>query len=135
MDLFEENLAKLVSQYDPNNINLSRDIYDFSQIESANESSLPYFLKVGKLGNSTLTFPALVPFIDSKGIVYLYHKSEAEFSKLYMQNILFELINKITPNQIEIVIYDPTFLGVPFNYVSQVSLDNVSIELVTDENH
>jgi hypothetical protein len=135
MDLFEENLSSLIGQYNPNNINLSRDIYDFSKTETQNVSSLPYFLKVGKLENSAFAFPALVPFIDNKGIVYLYHKSEVDFSKLYIQNLLFELINKITPNQIEIVIYDPTFLGVPFNYISQVSLDNVSIELVTDENH
>jgi len=135
MKTFEEKMVGLLGEINPNNINLSKDIYDFSQIEKANQSNLPFFLKVGKLKNSSLSFPALVPFIDAKGMVYLYHKTDEEHSKLYMQNILFELINKISPNQVEIVIYDPTYLGVPFNYVSQVALDNVSIELVTDENH
>lgn len=135
MQQFEESIAELIQEIDPRNINLSRDIYDFEQMEKANVNQLPYFLRVGKMKNTSLTFPALVPFIDSKGVIYLYNNADEEHAKLYMQNLLFELIEKISPNNIDIVVYDPVYLGVPFNYISQVALDNVSVELITDEQH
>jgi hypothetical protein len=135
MELFEQIVSELIQELDPRNINLTRDIYNFAQIEKANVNQLPFFLRVGKLKNSTLTFPALVPFIDSKGIIYLYNNLDEEHSKLYIQNLLFELIGKISPNNIDILIYDPVYLGVPFSYISQLAMDNVSVELITDEQH
>lgn len=135
MQQFEQSMTELIQDIDPRRINLSADLYNFGDIEKANVNQLPYFLRVGKLKNNSISLPALVPFIDSKGMVYLYNNADEEHAKLYMQNILFELIGKISPNNIDIIIYDPVYLGVPFSYISQVALDNVSVELLTDEQH
>jgi hypothetical protein len=135
MKQFDESITELIAEIDPRKINLSTDLYNFSQIEKMDANKLPFFLRVGKLVNNSISIPALVPFIDSKGMIYLYNSADEYYAKDYMQNLLFELIRKISPNKIDIIIYDPVYLGVPFKPILQNNLDNVIPELITDEQH
>ncbi len=138
MSQFEQSITELIQEIEPRKINLSNSIYNFSQIEKANVNQLPYFLRVGKLKNNSISLPALVPFIDSKGMVYLYNQADERNAKLYIQNLLLDLIGKLSPAKIHIVIYDPTSLGDTFNDVRRTimdeSWDNIEIDgVVIDE--
>ena len=134
METFENKMHELIEEINPRKINISNASFDFNSIQNQSFQNLPLFLNFGILRNNSIKVPALVPFVETKGIVYLYRKVELDFSKIFIQNLLFELINKITPNKIEIVIYDPTFLGSHFNMINKVNLENVNVELLTEEN-
>lgn len=137
MQTFEQSMNQLMQEIDPRRINLSNDIYNFSQLEKANANQLPYFLQVGRLKNSSLSLPALVPFIDSPGMIYLYNRTDEDNAKQYMQNLLVDLINKISPNLLDIIVYDPVYLGNPFlpikKFTADKQIENVTIELIHEE--
>lgn len=133
MDQFEKNIKELIKEVDPQSIDLSRKIYDFAPLENDCINELPYYLCVGRLSNNSISFPALVPFISSKGIIYLYNITDQENAKLYIQNLLLDLINKLPTNLVDIILYDPVYLGEPFTNILKIGLVNVSTELLTDD--
>lgn len=107
---------------------------DFSSFIEKNENRLPYFIEIGKFSDISFRLPALIPFIDSKGIVFSYDKHNEENFKQYIQYLLFQIIEKISPNNIEIVIYDPIYLGTSFNSLRKVAPRNVLIDVLSNEN-
>jgi len=133
MQNFESELAKLINEFDPEKIDLSHNNYYFEEHEKANINRLPFFINIGNLTNNSLTLPALLPFIENKGLIFHYVYSEEGNAMLFIQNLILQIINRIIPNKIDIIIYDPAFLGAHFSNLSRLTSDQILVEILTNE--
>lgn len=133
MQNFESEMAKLINEFDPDKIDLSQKIYNFEEHEKVKINRFPLFLKIGNLKNNTLTLPALVPFLENKGITFQYGYTEEKNAILFIQNLILQIINRILPNKIAIIIYDPAFLGAHFSIISRLSSEQIQVDIVTNE--
>lgn len=126
----EESIQRLLKK---NATDLIQDV-DFTYFLDKNENHLPYFLEIGRFKDIPYRLPALVPFIDSKGIVYSYDKQDEDNYREYFQSLLFQIIYKMHPNNLEIVIYDPIYLGISYSNIVKSAPENVSVDVLLNEN-
>ena len=134
MESFNKKIDDLILELNKNKEKINTNISDITSIENNNENKLPYYLNVGKLRNSALELPFLIPFLESKGIVFSYDKNDENNIKFHIQTLLFNLINKVFPFNIEIIIYDPINLGVSYNRLKKLGSDNLTVDVLTEEN-
>lgn len=126
----EESIQKLVQK----NITDCIQEVDFTSFLDNSENHLPYFLEIGRFKDIPFRLPALVPFIDSKGIVYSYDKQDEDNYREYIQSLIFQIIAKISPSNLEIVIYDPIYLGISFSNIVRAAPGNVFVDVLSNEN-
>lgn len=134
MQDFNEKIEQLIVDINKKKLNVNFDTSDIGNIELQNENKLPYFLNIGKLRNSEIKLPFLIPFLESKGIVFSYDKNDENNIKFHVQTLLFNLVDKIFPFNIEIIIYDPVNLGVSYNRLKKLDADSVTVDVLTEEN-
>jgi S-DNA-T family DNA segregation ATPase FtsK/SpoIIIE len=134
MESFNKKIEDLIDELNQNKEKINTNVSDIISIENNNENKLPYFLNVGKLRNSALELPFLIPFLESKGIVFSYDKNDENNIKFHIQTLLLNLVDKIFPFNIEISIYDPVNLGVSYNHLKKLASDNLTVDVLTEEN-
>lgn len=96
-------------------------------------SSLPELFKIGNLLHPNgMSFPALIPLKDIKGLAFELNDTNREEIHLCIQHIALQIIHQLNPKLCKITVIDPKKMGSNFRFIRKLSRANVG-ELIYDD--
>jgi hypothetical protein len=109
------------------------DFYEKYIQNNKQSSRLPSLFKIGNLLHSnSLTFPALIPMQNLKGIAFELNSTNREEIHLCLQHIALQIIHQLDPKLCKVTIIDPKKMGSNFRFIRKLSNSSVG-ELIYDE--